>query len=231
MTWGSLFSTRIPCWVSAPISPYDDRYYRTWAHELPPLRHRERGVELDLHHNLLMATARSRPSAELLLADAVPVPGSRFHVLAPVHDLGGRQSQAFLIDIGGIGRKRPRRLAADLGHVPDIAGGSAMRITAPGNVERIVATWYRVGNVLTANPSVVKLETLKAKLLGGPQRAVAVHVSAEILPGHDPRVTMQRFLSALGPIDVLADGAAGIEDKAPRAAIPARGGAMQPVGS
>lgn len=114
---------------------------------------------------------------------------------------------------------------------PEIAGGSAMRITAPGNVERIVATWYRLGNVLTANPSVVKLETLKAKLLGGSQRAVAVHVSAEILPGHNPLIAMQRFLSALGPIDMLADRAAGIEDMAPRGAIPARGGAMQPVGS
>jgi EpsI family protein len=92
-----------------------------------------------------------------------------------------------------------------------IAGGSAMRITAPGNVERIVATWYRVGDVLTANPGVVKLQTLKAKLLGGPQRAVAVHVSAEILPGHDPRAAIVRFLNALGPIDVLADREAGME--------------------
>ncbi|MGN6277310.1 MAG: exosortase A [Sphingomonas sp.] len=143
---------------------------------------------------------------------------------------GGQHDGKELVTFGtGVLRENDVWVRVD--DVPDIAGGSAMRITAPGNVERIVATWYRVGNVLTANPSVVKLETLKAKLLGGPQRAVAVHVSAEILPGHDPRVTMQRFLSALGPIDVLADGAAGIEDKAPRAAIPARGGAMQPVGS
>ena len=89
--------------------------------------------------------------------------------------------------------------------VAPIAGGRAIRITAPGNVERIVATWYRVGNVLTANPNIVKLETLKAKLLGGPQRAVAVHVSAEILPGHDPRAAIERFLRALGPITTLAD--------------------------
>ncbi|MGN6270090.1 MAG: exosortase A [Sphingomonas sp.] len=93
--------------------------------------------------------------------------------------------------------------------VTPIDGGSAMRITAPGNVERIVATWYRIGDVVTANPSVVKVETLKAKFLGGPQRAVAVHVSAEILPGRDPRVAIERFLSALGPIDVLADRVAG----------------------
>jgi hypothetical protein len=51
----------------------------------------------------------------------------------------------------------------------------------------------------------VKVETLKAKFLGGPQRAVAVHVSAEVLPGRDPRVAIERFLDALGPIDHLAD--------------------------
>jgi hypothetical protein len=58
----------------------------------------------------------------------------------------------------------------------------------------------------------VKIETLKAKLLGGPQRAVAVHVSAEVLPGHDPRRAMERFVQALGPIDLLADHSAGMTD-------------------
>ncbi|MEG3124692.1 exosortase A [Sphingomonas sp. GB1N7] len=95
--------------------------------------------------------------------------------------------------------------------LPDLAGGSAMRITAPGPVERLVATWYVVGDVVTLDEKVVKLETLKAKLLGGPQRAVAVHVSAEVMPGVDARAAMARFVAALGPIDRLADRAAGME--------------------
>ncbi|MEX7259223.1 exosortase-associated EpsI family protein, partial [Pseudomonas aeruginosa] len=33
--------------------------------------------------------------------------------------------------------------------LPNIEGGSVMRITAPGPVERIVATWYRVGDATT----------------------------------------------------------------------------------
>ncbi|MDB5681292.1 MAG: exosortase, partial [Sphingomonas bacterium] len=89
-------------------------------------------------------------------------------------------------------------------------GGAVMSITAPGPVERQVATWYRVGSVLTSNEKIVKLETLKAKLLGGPQRAVAIHVSAEGAPGRDPHSTMARFLKALGPLDVLADRSAGM---------------------
>lgn len=71
-------------WQFSEISDYDERYYRQWAHELPPLKHVEREVEVDLHHNLLMRTARLKPSAALLLEAVREVPGSRFKVLAPV---------------------------------------------------------------------------------------------------------------------------------------------------
>jgi exosortase A len=90
--------------------------------------------------------------------------------------------------------------------LPNIAGGSVMRITAPGPVERIVATWYRVGDTTTQDDTLVKIETMKARLFGGPQRAVAIHLSVE---GADPRPITQ-FLAALGPIAPVADHAAGI---------------------
>ncbi|MBY8827086.1 exosortase A [Hephaestia mangrovi] len=141
---------------------------------------------------------------------------------------GGQHDGKELVSFG-TGVLRQNDVWVRVEDVPDIAGGSAMRITAPGNVERIVATWYRVGDVLTANPSVVKLQTLKTKLLGGPQRAVAVHVSAEVLPGHDARVAIARFLAALGPVDALADRAAGAA--APPAPTASPGRTFQPVGS
>lgn len=71
-------------WLGTELSAYDEHYYRHWAHELPPLTHREREVEVDLHHNILMRTARLKPSAALLLGDARRHPGSRFSVLSPV---------------------------------------------------------------------------------------------------------------------------------------------------
>jgi exosortase A len=87
------------------------------------------------------------------------------------------------------------------------AAGSTMRITAPGPIERIVATWYRVGDdTTTQDDTLVKIETMKARLLGGPQRAVAIHLSVE---GSDPR-PIARFLVALGPIARVADAAAGM---------------------
>ncbi|MES3152675.1 exosortase A [Sphingomonas faeni] len=97
---------------------------------------------------------------------------------------------------------------ADLPAIADASGvdGSVMRITAPGPVERIVATWYRVGDRTTQDETLVKIETMKARLLGGPQRAVAIHLSVE---GTDQR-PMARFLGALGPIGTVADHAAGM---------------------
>jgi len=110
----------------------------------------------------------------------------------------------------GVGAIREDDVWVRIEDLPDIAGGSVIRATAPGPVERRIATWYRVGDVVTHDDRAVKLETLKARLLGGPQRAVAVHVSAEVMPGRDPRAAIEAFLAALGPIDVLADRSAGM---------------------
>ncbi len=91
------------------------------------------------------------------------------------------------------------------------SGGRAERIASNG-VEREVLSFYRVGNVLTGSGVQVKIETLKTRLLGGPQRAVAVLVSAEdSAAGVSARPAIDDFLRALGPLDRLADRAAGLE--------------------
>ena len=69
-------------WEWAKPDPYDDGYYRRWMHELPPLIHRERDRMLDVHHTILPLTARARPDADALIADAVPL-GNGLHVLSP----------------------------------------------------------------------------------------------------------------------------------------------------
>jgi hypothetical protein len=71
-------------WRADALSAYDEHYYRHWAHELPPLTHVERDVEVDLHHNLVMPTGRLRPDASLLVAAARTVPGMPYRTLAPV---------------------------------------------------------------------------------------------------------------------------------------------------
>jgi hypothetical protein len=71
-------------WEALKLDGYDQRYYRTWMHELPPLRHRERGTVLDVHHAILPETGRLHPDSRLLLESALDLKGSRFKVLAPV---------------------------------------------------------------------------------------------------------------------------------------------------
>lgn len=71
-------------WSEVPLDAHDQRYYREWSHELPPLRHAHHGLELDLHHNILPPVARTRVDAALLLARIQPVPGTPWHVLHPV---------------------------------------------------------------------------------------------------------------------------------------------------
>ena len=71
-------------WQHVLLEPYDQRYFRSWMHELPPLVHRERGTELDVHHTILPRTSRLKPSADKLWAAAVKLDGSGLHVLSPV---------------------------------------------------------------------------------------------------------------------------------------------------
>lgn len=72
-------------WITGQHSAYDQRYYRTWMHELPPMTHQKRETELDVHHTILPETARLHPDPRKLLADAVAVTGyHHLQVLAPV---------------------------------------------------------------------------------------------------------------------------------------------------
>jgi Uncharacterised nucleotidyltransferase len=70
-------------WRHIKLSPYDDRYYRDWSHELPPMSHERRHIVVDVHHNILPPTGRLRPDPRLLLEAARPLPGSALRVLAP----------------------------------------------------------------------------------------------------------------------------------------------------
>ncbi len=72
-------------WMTTHQSAYDQRYYRQWMHELPPMEHMRRRTVVDVHHAILPETARLKPDASKLLAAARPVAGLKgVSVLAPV---------------------------------------------------------------------------------------------------------------------------------------------------
>jgi hypothetical protein len=61
-------------WMPTKFDAYDQRYYRQWMHELPPLRHFGRGTSLDVHHTILPPTAALKPDVNKLWAQAISLP-------------------------------------------------------------------------------------------------------------------------------------------------------------
>ncbi len=71
-------------WRTTHNNAYDQRYYRRWMHELPPLQHRERQTVLDVHHSILPLTARIHPDPRKLIRNAVADPDNEdIYWLAP----------------------------------------------------------------------------------------------------------------------------------------------------
>lgn len=72
-------------WSTVEHDAYDQRYYRTWMHELPPMRHMRRGTVIDVHHAILPRTARIRVDSPRMRTAAIPVAGfSNLFVFEPV---------------------------------------------------------------------------------------------------------------------------------------------------
>ena len=72
-------------WAGSHHNEYDQRYYREWMHELPPMQHGKRMSVVDVHHAILPETASSKPDAAKLIASTIAVPGRPdVRVLQPV---------------------------------------------------------------------------------------------------------------------------------------------------
>lgn len=71
-------------WMATHHDSYDQRYYREWMHELPPLQHFIRQSVIDVHHAILPRTMTMFPDPVRLRAAAVPVKDhTRLKVLHP----------------------------------------------------------------------------------------------------------------------------------------------------
>lgn len=72
-------------WLATHHDAYDQRYYRQWMHEIPPLQHMRRQSVIDVHHAILPLTMRVQPDSDKLRKAAVRLPGGAgLLVLAPV---------------------------------------------------------------------------------------------------------------------------------------------------
>jgi hypothetical protein len=57
-------------WSAGHRTDHDNRYYRQWMHELPPLKHFQRGSVIDVHHAIVPITGRIKTDSQQLLGAA-----------------------------------------------------------------------------------------------------------------------------------------------------------------
>lgn len=60
-------------WNAAKTDSYDQRYYRDWMHELPPLQHERRQTAIDVHHTIVPPTSRFAVDGKRLRDAAIPL--------------------------------------------------------------------------------------------------------------------------------------------------------------
>lgn len=100
-------------WQELELDTHDQRYYRDWTHEVPPMRHPVLVMELDLHHAILPPVARVRVDTGLLLQRLQPSGLPGWQVLHPVdqvlhcavhlfHDSEIRDRLRDLVDLDGL---------------------------------------------------------------------------------------------------------------------------------
>lgn len=71
-------------WISDERDAYNQRYYRQWMHEIPPLRHVQRNTYIDIHHTITPPVSRFNVDGARLLQRIEPVHGyQNIYVLAP----------------------------------------------------------------------------------------------------------------------------------------------------
>jgi len=71
-------------WRATNLDPYDQRYYRQWSHEIPPLQYPGRILALDVHHTICPPVSRLRPDPEAFWAASEAHGDSGVRVLSPV---------------------------------------------------------------------------------------------------------------------------------------------------
>jgi hypothetical protein len=63
-------------WCTKKVSEYDNKYYREWSHEIPPMFHIHRGTVLDLHHNILLPISGRKVNVDVLTENCQLIDGS-----------------------------------------------------------------------------------------------------------------------------------------------------------
>lgn len=184
-------------WFNTYHDAYDQRYYREWMHELPPLRHVTRQSVLDVHHTILPPTAGRRLDAARLFEAALPLPAEPGAFVLGPEDMV-LHSAAHLFYEGEF--PNALRDLADLDALLRHFGADA------AFWERLL---HRAGVLDLGRPLFYALR-YAAGLLATPVPARALEAVAALGPGGAGRHLMDAlFIRALRPLHASCDDALG----------------------
>jgi hypothetical protein len=182
-------------WQVVELDAHDQQYYRDWSHELPPLRHPQIGMELDLHHGILPPVARTTVDTAALLARLQPSGLSGWQVLAPVDQVLHSAAHLFLdselrdrvrdlVDLDGLLRHFSARQAFwdDL-----LARADELGLAGP----LALATHFCTRWLATPVPPAV-VQTLRTQRLGTWQQALLLPLLDAVLAPADADATDTR---------------------------------------
>lgn len=99
-------------WKPSQVSSYDQKYYRNWMHEVPPMEHVRRHTTVDLHHAIIPPVSHFSFDPKLLRESAVEISAGLF-VLSPADRCLHSAAHAFL---EGVSAKALRDLY-DIAHL------------------------------------------------------------------------------------------------------------------
>ena len=134
-------------WQSTTTDPYDQHYYRTWSHELPPLLFPGRLLAVDVHHTICPPVSRLRPDPQRFWADAVAIDDGACKVLSPVDSVLHAAVHLFF-DSDFDGRFRDlvdlaRDAASVRGRRRDVGSRSSRARARRGSAGRSTTRWRR----------------------------------------------------------------------------------------
>lgn len=151
--------------------------------------------------------------------------GSAHHLLGSYRSARGQTVDVFFAlypdqneghEAGGFGQGAlmPNSVWSWLGNSPVAQGGAGERLLAGqqgrGNVERLAATWYRNGAMLSGSNARLKLENMANRFQLQDDATMMLIVSAEERSGQPASAAINSFLSSAGPIGEWMDRVADL---------------------
>ena len=151
--------------------------------------------------------------------------GSAHHLLGSYRSARGQTVDVFFAlypdqneghEAGGFGQGAlmPNSAWSWLGNSPVAQGGAGERLLAGqqgrGNVERLAATWYRNGAMLSGSNARLKLENMANRFQLQDDATMMLIVSAEERSGQPASAAINSFLPSAGPIGEWVDRVADL---------------------